>query len=97
MEYTFLLTQGRRLSEVIHDQIARRVREDRWLELQIIALVSTAHRWRAALPLIGVAETLGVDQGQVRQALSRLLTEHLVVEVNGELLGVHELRSARII
>jgi DNA-binding transcriptional ArsR family regulator len=96
MEYTFLLTQGRRLSEVIHDQIARRVRENRWLELQIIALVSTAHRWRAALPLSGLTDSLGVDQGQVRQALSRLLMEHLVVEVNGQLLGVHELRSREL-
>jgi hypothetical protein len=96
MEYTFLLTQGRRLSEVIHDQVARRVKENRWLELQIIVLVSTAHRWRAALPLMVVTDTLGVDQGQVRQALSRLLMEHLVVEVNGWLLGVHELRSREL-
>jgi hypothetical protein len=96
MEYTFLLTQGRRLSEVIHDQIARRVRENRWLELQIIALVSTAHRWRASLPLVRVTDVLGADQGQVRQALSRLLAEHLLVEVNGQLTGVHELRSREL-
>lgn len=96
LEYTFLLTQGRRLSEVIHDQVSRRIRENRSLELEIIALVSSAHRWNATLPLPGVIRALRAERGEVRQALSRLLSEHLVVEVDGQLSGLHELRSREL-
>jgi hypothetical protein len=96
MEYTFLLTQGRRLSDVIRDQVARRIRERRHVELEVVALVSTAHRWRGSLPLAAVIQHLGIDPAELRLALTRLLNEHLVAETDGRLTGVHELRSREL-
>lgn len=96
MEYTFLLTQGRRLSDVIRDQVARRVRERRHVELEVVALVSTAHRWRGSLSLTAVNHHLGIDRAELRLALTRLLTEHLLAETEDSLTGVHELRSREL-
>ena len=48
LEFAHLLTRGRRLRDVIKDQISRRVEEERHRELEVLALVSTADRWSAS-------------------------------------------------
>ena len=49
LEFTHLLTRGKRLRDVIDDQIRRRIRENRDEELEVLALVSVADRWSATV------------------------------------------------
>lgn len=93
LEYTHLLTRGRRLSAVVAEQVQRRIAEDRETELQILARVALAHQWGAALPLRTVQAQLGVADGAFRIALARLGDEHLVHVQGQELTGLHQLRS----
>ncbi|MYS20482.1 hypothetical protein GA0115240_12043 [Streptomyces sp. DvalAA-14] len=93
LEYTHLLTRGRRLSAVVTEQVQRRITEDRETELQILARVALAHQWGAALPLRTVQAQLGVGDGAFRIALARLGDEHLIHVQGQELTGLHQLRS----
>lgn len=96
MEFAHLLTRGRRLDDVISEQIRVRIQEERWREVQLLGLVSAADRWSATVPVARAAEECNASQPQVRQALSRLAEEHLVIERDGFLAGLHPLRSAAI-
>ena len=96
LEYTHILTKGRRLGDVIGDQIARRVREGRTTELEVLALCSAADRWSAEVTTEGVASALGLSEIELREPLDRLREEHLIVERDGRIGGLHQLRSTAI-
>lgn len=96
MEFTYLLTNGRRLNEVITDQVRRRVEEGRFAELDLLSLTAVANRWSATIPVEAAAQACRVSQFELRGAVSRLAAEHLLVEVDGTISGVHRLRSAAI-
>ncbi|GAA2843355.1 hypothetical protein FB468_0615 [Leucobacter komagatae] len=96
LEFTHLLTRGERLSAVIGDQVRRRVSERRNVELELLSLSATADRWSATLPVDKAAEACGVSQYELKEPLARLTEEHLLVERNGTISGVHQLRSAAI-
>lgn len=96
LEYTHRLTRGRRLSDVLAEQVNRRIVEDRETELQIIARVATAHRWAADLPLRSVQAQIGVTDPEFRAALARLHEEHLVQVRGARLTGLHQLRSGAL-
>ncbi|WP_123816979.1 hypothetical protein [Kitasatospora cineracea] len=96
LEFTHLLTRGRRLAEVLSEQVERRVIEGRHAEIEILAMVSVAHRWGADLPVRALQQQLGIKDGDFRLALSRLADEHLVHERMGHLSGLHQLRSGRL-
>ncbi|MFH8449617.1 hypothetical protein ACH4CD_10255 [Streptomyces fungicidicus] len=96
LEFTHLLTKGRRLSDVLSEQVDRRVVEGRQTELDILARISVAHRWGTDLPVRVLQQQLGVRDAELRAALSRLIHEHLVQERLGHLSGLHQLRSGRL-
>lgn len=96
LEFTHLLTRGARLSTVIGDQVRRRISERRNVELELLSLSATADRWSAALPVGKAAEACGVSQFELREPIARLAKEHLLVERNGTISGVHQLRSVAI-
>jgi hypothetical protein len=93
LEYTYLLTKGRRLAEVISEQVNRRVMERRWLEIDILALSSVAHQWGARLDVSALERHLDAPRGDVRQAIQRLQDEHLIHVSHGAIDGLHQLRS----
>lgn len=93
LEFTYLLTRGQRLAEVITEQVRRRVRDGRDTELTIISQVSVAHRCGADLPLRDVRAQTGADDATFRRALARLDEEHLVRVEGSRLTGLHLLRS----
>ena len=97
LEFTHMLTQGRRLTDVLADQIADRVRENRHLELRILALAATADRWSASIPIRELEGTIGAGPAELRAALARLVQEHLLVEREGVVTGVHQIRSRGIV
>lgn len=96
LEFTHLLTQGRRLRDVIGDQIRERIARHRDVELSLLALVATAHQWSTNLELARVSEVLDTNELELRRALDRLADEHLVIEIDGRLSGLHSVRSAAI-
>lgn len=96
LEFTHLLSQGRRLRDVIGDQVRDRVRDHRTVELAVIAPVSVAHRWGAALSVTRLAEVINAPVGELKEALTRLADEHLVTVDDGVVRGLHPLRSTAL-
>lgn len=96
LEFAYLLTHGKRLQEVIGDQIDDRARQNRDDELDLLGLVAVAHQWGATLRLQLVAETLGAVGAALRTPIRRLAKEHLLVETDGVLRGLHPVRSHAI-
>ena len=96
LEFTHMLTRGQRLRDVIDDQITRRIREGRHHELEVLALASVADRWSATVSTEDVARACELSDAALREALWRLDAEHLVVERDGRIGGLHRLRSTAI-
>lgn len=97
LEYTYRLTSGRRLADVLGEQVRRRVDDPtRGLEVGIIALVASAHRWGVDLGLKVVQHSLAGPDEPFRRALGRLTDEHLIHEFDGRLSGLHQLRSSAL-
>ena len=97
LEYTHLLTQGTRLYDVLTDQVAKRVTEGRDLELQVLALVTAADRWSVSLPTKELITVLNTGPTELRAALSRLVEEHLLIERDGRMTGMHQIRSRNMV
>ena len=97
LEFTHLLTQGTRLSDVIADQVADRVRGGRSLELHVLTLVATADKWSASIPIVDLEAGAGASSSELRVALERLVKEHLLVEHGGVVGGIHQIRSRAIV
>ena len=96
LEFVHLLTRGQRLRDVIDDQVSRRIEEQRHSELEVLALVAAADRWSAAVSTADIAQACGLSDFELREALERLNAEHLVVERDGQIGGMHRLRSTAI-
>ena len=93
MEFLSMLLTGRRLKQVIEEQVAARLSEDRRTEREILRYVTTAHSAGVAIP----AETLEllIPGTDLIPALVVLDYEHLVIaEAGDRWVGLHELRSA---
>jgi hypothetical protein len=93
LEYGHLLTEGTRLEETVAAQVEQRVREQRALELEVLALVATADAFGAEVDAARLAAALVASSTQMKAALARLVDEHLIREHDGLLGGLHELRS----
>lgn len=96
LEFTHMLTRGQRLNSVVTEQIRRRISERRILELDLLSITATADQWSVNIPIDKVAEVCRVSQLELREPIARLAAEHLLIERNGTLLGVHQLRSNAI-
>ena len=96
LEYGHLLTAGTRLGATIATQVERRVREQRALEVELLALVAVADAYGAELDLARLRAAVGVEDVRLKHALVRLVDEHLIRERDGVLGGLHELRSRHI-
>ena len=97
LEFTHILTKGKRLNEVLRDQIADRVRGGRDLELSVLALVATANRFTASVPADKLAIATGAQSTELQTALTRLVEEHFLVERHGVYVGLHQIRSRGIV
>ncbi len=96
LEFTHILTRGRRLGEVLSEQVHRRVNESRFHELEILKLVSVAEMCSASLTTTSLKSACGLSDWELRKALERLAEEHLVVERDGSITGMHPIRSIAI-
>ena len=98
LEFAHILTQGRRLTEVIDAQVNERLIDPgRANEVSILALVCQADTWGVQLPAVALQERLQLDDGAMRRSTARLAREHLIADpAEGRLRGLHPLRSKAI-
>lgn len=94
LEYVHLLTQGKRLSAIIDEQIELRQQEKRDDELAIIRCASLLFTYGAEIRTSELCRLLEISPQSASRALSRLIDEHLIKESRpGILGGMHALRS----
>ena len=96
LEFTHMLTRGQRLREVLGEQVRRRIAGERYLELEVLSLISVADRWTVSIRTQDLADACGVTDFELRAATTRLAQEHLIVEREGTMSGLHRLRSTAI-
>lgn len=96
LEFTHLLTRGRRLRDVVGQQVADRIRDGRTVELAALAPVSVSDRWGASLSVEALTALIGASASDLQAALSRLVNEHVITVRNGSVSGLHPLRSAAL-
>ena len=98
LEYVHLLTQGKRLSAVIGDQIRLREKENRHNELNILRSTSVLCSHGGEVEAARLFELLDIDLDTANTSLKRLIDEHLVQESRpGVLGGLHSLRSKALV
>ncbi len=99
LEYTHVLTQGQRLSETLHAQVANRMNDPlRHSELDLLRVVSCANAAGCGASISEVPKRLGVPPSTVSRALTRLKGEHLVQNTgDGLIVGLHEVRSQELL
>jgi energy-coupling factor transporter ATP-binding protein EcfA2 len=94
LEYTHLLSNGRRLEETLAEQVRRRLAEDRGDELVLLRTVAFAAALGGAVDSSRLRAQAGYDEPRFAKALRRLIDEHAVRQRDdGALTGLHEIRS----
>lgn len=96
LEFTHLLARGQRIDDVISEQIHTRLVEGRDDELEVLSIVAMADQWSATIEAGTLQLATGTTAFDLRRSLDRLSQEHLLVESNGVLTGLHPLRSQAI-
>ena len=87
-----MLLTGRRIQQVVEEQVAARLVEERATEREILRYVTTAHAAGVSIP----AEALGtlIPKRDLTPSLSTLRQEHILVsDDESRWQGLHELRS----
>lgn len=98
LEFVFILTQGKRLSSVLKEQIQLREQEDRQEELAIIRSSAVLCAHGGEVKVNELISLLKISPDDASLALTRLIDEHLVREDRpGILGGLHMLRSKALI
>ena len=94
LEYVHLLTQGKRLAEVIRGQVELRELEGRLEELAIIRAAAVINTRGGEIDVKKLLEILALDAAVAQASLKRLIDEHILRESRpGVLGGLHLLRS----
>jgi len=99
LEYTHVLTQGHRLSETLHAQIAARMNDGtRHDELDVLRVVACTNAAGCGAEVSELPRVLSKPATAVSLALTRLKDEHLIQDAHdGRIVGLHELRSAELL
>lgn len=99
LEYTHVLTQGRRLSETLSEQVVARLNDvGRHDELDVLRIVACANAVGCSAEVTRLPKALGKSSSTVSRALGRLVNEHLASGTgDGRIVGLHELRSAELL
>ncbi len=98
LEYVHILTRGKRMRELLADQVAARIKDpERSLELEILRSGAWAGMANAEIDAPRLANALSVSEADLCRALLRLIQEHLIRSLNpGALAGLHQLRSEEL-
>lgn len=97
LEYVHILTRGDRLEIVLGEQVDRRLREARYMELAILRVTALAGAAGATLDVEQLPGTLSTTSDELARSLRRLMDEHLIAEPAAGLIGgLHQLRSTTL-
>ncbi|MFY8210797.1 MAG: hypothetical protein ACOVOE_16010 [Caulobacter sp.] len=97
LEYTHLLTAGKRLAETLTSQVHRRLIEDRGDELTLLRAVAFASAHGGAIAPDRFQVHAGIDTFRFAKALQRLVDEHAVrIRGDGAIAGLHDIRSLHL-
>lgn len=98
LEFVHMLTTGRRLPDLIAEQVDKRRREQRDDELWLIRVAAYSAARGATTDLRRFMELTSLGETDVQRVLARLLDEHLIRTLpNGRVGGVHRLRSLALV
>jgi hypothetical protein len=99
LEYVHILTRGKRMHELLADQVAARISDpQRSLELDVLRSGAWAGAVNAEVDASRLARTLSVSEAELSRALQRLIQEHLVRSpAPGAVTGLHQLRSEELL
>ncbi|WP_211207003.1 hypothetical protein [Thiothrix nivea] len=99
LEYVHILTHGRRMRDLLADQVAARISDPaRSLELDILRSGAWAGVANAEIDVSQLMSTLAVSEAELSRALQRLIQEHLIRSPSpGALTGLHQLRSEELL
>lgn len=98
MEFLALVTTGRRLREVLAEQVTRFDEAQRDVERDVLRLVCAAHALGFEIPAEALPATLERPRAEVERALHRLVGEHMLLGTgDGGLRGLHDLRTEVIL
>ena len=99
LEYVHVLTRGKRMRELLADQVAARVSDPkRSLELDVLRSGAWAGAANAEVDASRLARSLSVSEADLSRALQRLIEEHLVRSpAPGAVTGLHKLRSEELL
>ena len=99
LEYVHILTRGKRMHDLLADQVATRVSDlERSLELDILRCCAWAGTANTTIATSRLAHTLSASDANLSRALQRLIQEHLIRSpVLGTLGGLHQLRSEELL
>jgi hypothetical protein len=99
LEYVHILTSGQRFEETLTGQVdARQSDPARAAELSILRVVALIGAAGASANAERLPAVLTLPEEDVSRSLRRLVDEHLVrVNAEGELTGLHQLRSAELV
>jgi hypothetical protein len=94
MEFLALVTTGRRLRDVLAEQVAELGGTHRRLDRQVLRLVCAAHVLGFEVPADTLPAAMGQDPVALEEALCRLVGEHLVTGTGASgWKGLHDLRA----
>lgn len=98
LEYTYLLTQGNRLTDVLRTQVADRARDSsRAVELAVLRVVAAAGATGAMVNVDRMPAVLNIPEEEIARALRRLIAEHLILETSDCRIGaLHQLRAVEL-
>lgn len=92
MEYTHILTKGKRIEEVLCGQVDR-IAQLSTVRMDLLRVISTAHAYGGRVPA-DLLTTLIETKGESLHAhLQYLVDEHLIIPDQENYVGLHELRS----
>ncbi|WP_333877472.1 toll/interleukin-1 receptor domain-containing protein [Methylobacter sp.] len=98
LEYTYFLSEGTRLTDVLRAQVANRVRDiGRDGELAVLRVAAAAGAAGATVDVERLPMALKLSEAEISLALRRLFDEHLIRDIgSGRIGALHQLRAKEL-
>lgn len=92
LEYTYLLTQGQRIQDVLQEQVER-IAARSSLQLNLLRFICTAHTLGGWISADTLPNLLKSGNESLYTHIGSLIQEHLIIQEQEYYIGLHEVRS----
>jgi hypothetical protein len=96
MEYAHILTKGRRIREVLSEQVERIAHQsapDGPIQMNLLRIICTAHTFGGRVPAQLLPHLINTHSEDLHRHLANLANEHLITQEQQHYIGLHEVRS----